>query len=112
MCIRDRLDSQRLLEQVDRHCWDGEWYLRAFTDSGEALGSSKSEEGKIDSLPQSFSVISNMKDEARTRLAVNRAYELLADREAKLVRLFTPAFDQIPLDLGYIKSVSYTHLRK
>ena len=99
-----QLDSQRLLEQVDRHCWDGEWYLRAFTDSGEALGSSKSEEGKIDSLPQSFSVISNMKDEARTRLAVNRAYELLADREAKLVRLFTPAFDQIPLDLGYIKS--------
>lgn len=99
-----RSGALMLLKQVDLYCWDGNWYLRAFTDSGEALGSSNSMEGKIDSLPQSFSVLSEMENSERVHSAINSAYQYLVDHKKHLIMLFTPAYDKTPLDLGYIKA--------
>lgn len=97
-------DVEHLLAAVDKHCWDGEWYVRAFTDFGDILGSKESSEATIDSLPQSFSVFANMPDKERSLMAVRKAKEQLFDLKKKLVKLFTPPYQNTPVDVGYIRS--------
>lgn len=96
--------AQKLLQTVEETAWDGAWYLRAYFDNGEKMGSRESEECRIDSLTQSFSVLSGMKDKGRQASALQEVYEQLADREHGLVRLFTPAFQSGSQDPGYVKA--------
>ena len=83
-------------------CWDGKWYLRAFFDDGSPLGSAQNKQCQIDSLPQSWSVISNTGDLARQARAMQSVDEHLVRRDMKLIQLFDPPFDHPENDPGYI----------
>ena len=90
-------------EAVERDGWDGEWYRRAFFDDGTPLGSASQPECKIDAIAQSWSVISGAADPARAAQAMRALEEHLVDTDAGLIKLLTPAFDEMPHDPGYIK---------
>ena len=92
-----------LRANIERVAWDGAWYLRAFFDDGSPLGSSRNPECQIDSLPQSWSVISGAGDLERARDAMKSVDERLVRREAHLIQLFDPPFDHSSMDPGYIK---------
>ncbi len=93
----------RLQQNIEKHAWDGQWYRRAWFDSGEPLGSSTNPECQIDSLPQSWSVLSGAGDPARSRQAMQSVDHRLVRRDAGLIQLFDPPFDTSALNPGYIK---------
>jgi cyclic beta-1,2-glucan synthetase len=97
------VQAEKLRKNIQLHAWDGEWYLRAFFDDGSPLGSSQNNECRIDSIAQSWSVISGAGDKERSDKAMNQVGKQLVDRENRLIRLFTPSFDTSPLNPGYIK---------
>ncbi len=99
-CLAQALQLQ---QNIEKHAWDGQWYRRAYFDNGEPLGSSTNPECQIDSLPQSWSVISRAGDPQRSRQAMEAVDERLIRRDAGLIQLFDPPFDRSPLDPGYIK---------
>jgi len=88
---------------VETSAWDGEWYRRAYFDNGAPLGSSESDECRIDSIAQSWSVISGAGDPARQKQAMQSLDEHLVREDARLLMLLTPPFDKTPHDPGYIK---------
>ena len=88
---------------VETHAWDGAWYRRAYFDDGSPLGSAESTECRIDSIAQSWSVISEAGDPARAAQAMRSFEEHLVDHDARLLMLLTPPFDRTTHDPGYIK---------
>ena len=88
---------------VERHGWDGEWYLRAFYDDGSPLGSFLNSECKIDSLGQSWAVIAGEGSSERALRGMESVYKHLVRPEDELLLLFTPPFHRTPHDPGYIK---------
>ncbi|WP_316862143.1 GH36-type glycosyl hydrolase domain-containing protein [uncultured Cohaesibacter sp.] len=92
-----------LLTALENIAWDGEWYRRATFDSGVWLGSAASEECKIDSIAQSWAVLSGAADGDRARVAMHSLEQHLVLRDEGLALLFTPPFDQSASDPGYIK---------
>ena len=96
-------EAKQLQENIEKNAWDGQWYRRAYFDNGEPLGSKTNLECQIDSLPQSWSVISGAGDPQRSRQAMNAVDQRLIRRESKLIQLFDPPFDKSPLNPGYIK---------
>ncbi len=86
-----------------KNAWDGEWYRRAYFDNGVPVGSKINEECRIDSLPQSWSVISGAGDPERSASGMAQVDKQLVHPKDKLIRLFTPAFDKSDLNPGYIK---------
>ena len=101
-CSEWRERALQLAAATENTCWDGDWYIRAFFDDGSPLGSHLNEEARIDSLPQSWSVISRLGDPARAKIAMESAQQLLVDHRNCLVRLFTPPFDHSTPHPGYI----------
>lgn len=95
--------ARQLAEAVERHAWDGGWYLRAFFDDGTPLGSAASEEARIFSLPQSWTVISAAADPERAARALESACEQLVLKDENLIVLLTPPFDRSDMNPGYIK---------
>ena len=95
--------ARQLQKNIELHAWDGAWYRRAWFDNGEPLGSATNAECQIDSLPQSWSVISGAGDSQRSREAMNAVDQRLVRRNAKLIQLFDPPFDKSALNPGYIK---------
>lgn len=95
--------AQQLQRNIEHHAWDGAWYRRAYFDNGEPLGSQSNTECQIDSLPQSWSVISGAGDPQRSRTAMKSVDQRLVRRGAHLIQLFDPPFDHSPLNPGYIK---------
>lgn len=98
-----RAQAKRLAEIVEDTAWDGQWYKRAYFDDGMPLGSKDNSEDTIDSLPQSWAVISNAANRERVVSALDAVEKMIVKDEEKLVLLLTPPFDQAPLDPGYIK---------
>jgi cyclic beta-1,2-glucan synthetase len=96
-------EAARLRDNIDRHGWDGEWYRRAYFDSGAPLGSSTNPECQIDSLPQSWSVLSGAGDAQRARQALEALDKRLVRRDLGLIQLFDPPFDKSDLEPGYVK---------
>ena len=96
-------EARRLEDNIGLHAWDGEWYLRAWFDNGTPLGSRTREECQIDSLPQSWAVLSGAGDPGRARRAMQAVVARLVRRDVSLVQLFAPPFDRSALDPGYIK---------
>ena len=95
--------ARQLQQNLEHHAWDGQWYRRAYFDNGEPLGSSTNPECQIDSLPQSWSVISRAANPDRARQAMQAVDERLIRRDAGLIQLFAPPFDQSSLNPGYVK---------
>jgi cyclic beta-1,2-glucan synthetase len=93
----------KLQTAVESHGWDVSWYRRAYFDDGTPLGSASNAECRIDSIAQSWSVISGGADPERARQAMNSVREYLIKYSDDLVLLFTPPFDKTQLDPGYIK---------
>jgi cellobiose phosphorylase len=105
LTFADRCDTQaqQLKANIELHAWDGAWYRRAYFDNGDPLGSATNPECQIDSLPQSWSVISGAGEPERSRQAMNAVDQRLVRRKAGLVQLFDPPFDKSSLNPGYIK---------
>lgn len=103
--LADRYSVLRntLIEAIEAHGWDGNWYKRAFFDNGEPLGSANNRECKIDSLAQSWAVISKAADPARAKKAMASMEDYLVMREAGLIKLLTPPFNDGDMEPGYIK---------
>ena len=100
---RWRNHAAQLKHAVETAGWDGSWYRRAYFDDGTPLGSSGNTECRIDSLAQSWSVISAAADPLRARQAMAAVDEYLVRTGDDLVLLFTPPFEKTTLDPGYIK---------
>jgi len=98
---RNRVVS--LEASLEQNAWDGAWYKRAFFDDGMPLGSVENGECQIDSISQSWAVISGAGSEERARQAMDSFDRRLVRRESGLSLLLSPPFDQTPLDPGYIK---------
>ena len=100
---RYRRHLENLKKNLEEKAWDGDWYRRGYFDDGTPLGSARNEECRIDSIAQSWSVISGASDPYRMGRAMAAVEEFLIRRGDGLVILFTPPFDKSPLDPGYIK---------
>lgn len=98
-----RSHMEKLKKALEENGWDGDWYRRAYFDDGRPLGSAQNEECRIDSIPQSWGVISGAADRNRAHHAMAAVEEHLIRRGDGLVMLFTPPFDKGSLDPGYIK---------
>lgn len=94
---------EKLRNALETAGWDGSYYRRGYFDDGTPLGSATSEECQIDSLGQSWSVLSGEGEEGRSRQAMDAVIEHLVDEKAGIIRLFTPPFSRAPHDPGYIK---------
>ncbi len=99
---RSRAESLRA--KTEACAWDGGWYLRAFHDDGSLLGSAKARECSIDSIAQSWAVLSGAADRGRALLAVRAADERLVLEDDRLVLLLRPPFDVTEHDPGYIRA--------
>jgi cyclic beta-1,2-glucan synthetase len=95
--------AESLRTALEEEAWDGAWYLRAFYDDGSPMGSSKNLENQIDSIAQSWAVLSGAADPARSQIAMDSLMGNLVRWEDRLLLLFTPPFDKTPHDPGYIK---------
>jgi cyclic beta-1,2-glucan synthetase len=92
-----------LKDALEREAWDGRWYRRAYFDDGTPLGTAAGDACRIDSIAQSWSVLSGAADPVRQAQAMASVDELLVRRADGLVLLFTPPFDDTLLEPGYIK---------
>ncbi len=92
-----------LATSLDAEAWDGAWYKRAFFDDGTPLGSAENEECQIDSIAQSWAVLSGAGDGNRARQAMDSVERRLVRKDDRLMLLFSPPFDRTSLDPGYVK---------
>ncbi|RJQ16424.1 MAG: cyclic beta 1-2 glucan synthetase, partial [Nitrospiraceae bacterium] len=99
-CLKEAAQLRRNIEQ---NGWDGEWYLRAYFDDGTPLGSAANPECRIDSIAQSWSVLSGAGDAGRSSMAMESLDKYLVRRDHKLIQLLDPPFDKSDLNPGYIK---------
>lgn len=98
-----RKKAKSICDAIESAGWDGKWYRRAYYDDGAPLGSIDNNECKIDSIAQSWAVISQGGDKARAKQAMDSLYERLVDRQNDLLLLLTPPFDKTSRNPGYIK---------
>jgi cyclic beta-1,2-glucan synthetase len=95
--------ARSLKDALEREAWDGEWYRRGWFDDGAPFGSAASEECRIDSIAQSWAVLSGAGDPERARRAMAALERELILPQDGLALLFTPPFDRSLRDPGYIK---------
>jgi len=99
---RWRAERERMGTMLDQ-AWDGDWYRRAYFDDGTPLGSAQAQECRIDAISQSWAVLSEAAPRRRAERAMDAVRMQLIRRDAGVIQLLTPPFDQMPLDPGYIK---------
>jgi cellobiose phosphorylase len=100
---RCETEAMQLRRRIEENAWDGEWYRRAYFDDGSPLGSMSNAECQIDSIAQSWAVLSGAGDAVRTRSAMNAVNARLVRREHSLIQLLDPPFDTSELEPGYIR---------
>ena len=93
-----------LVSALEKIGWDGKWYQRGTFDDGTPLGAQGNDECRIDSIAQSWAVISGQGQPDRQIQAMDAVVNQLVDPEAKLIKLFTPPFEKSPHNPGYIMS--------
>jgi len=96
--------AEGLARGIDKHAWDGEWFLRAYFDDGSPLGASANAECKMGSIAQSWSVLSGAAAPARARQAMESLDRMLVDRDNAIIKLLDPPFDTSVPDPGYIRA--------
>lgn len=99
-CLRE---AAKLKENLNTNGWDGEWYRRAYFDDGTPLGSAGNDECRIDSIAQSWSVLSGAGEITHARQGMESANQHLVRRDMGIIQLLDPPFDKSALDPGYIK---------
>ena len=113
LCKDEKLDikldkyvdfNDKLKENINKHAWDGEWYLRAYFDNGDKLGSNESSEAKIDLISQSFSILSDVADKSRREKSITSVEKYLVDDDARIIKLLDPPFAKSLNNPGYIMS--------
>jgi len=92
-----------LRHNIEKNGWDGQWYRRAYFDDGTPLGSASNAECQIDSISQSWAVLSQAGDPQRTRTAIESVSSRLVHRDSRIIQLLDPPFDTSSLNPGYIK---------
>jgi cellobiose phosphorylase len=100
---RCNAEMLQLQEHIESNAWDGQWYRRAYFDDGTPVGSENSSECKIDSIAQSWSVLSGAGSPARTKQALASLYKHLVNPEVELIKLLAPPFDTSKPSPGYIQ---------
>ncbi|WP_188568454.1 GH36-type glycosyl hydrolase domain-containing protein [Undibacterium terreum] len=98
-----RSEAEKLRNNIEQQAWDGDWYRRAYFDDGTPLGSSANPECQIDSISQSWAVLSGAGEAGRTRHAMDKVNERLVRRDSGLVQLLDPPFSTSDLNPGYIR---------
>ncbi len=95
----------KLTQSINKYTFDktSGYFIRAWYDDGTAIGSTSSDECKIDLLPQAFSVLSDCADNDKQLSAITKAHEILYDNDIKIFKLLSPAFDNTSKNPGYIK---------
>ena len=96
--------NEHLKKTLNTKGWDGRWFRRAFTDNGEILGSIENEECKIDSISQSWAVLSDAGDNDKKYIAMESLENYLIDKTNGVIKLLTPPFEKSSIEPGYIKS--------
>lgn len=96
-------ESQKLQQQIEANGWDGDWYRRAYFDNGTPLGSAKNSECRIDSIAQSWSVLSGAADKTRAKEAMASLYRYLVNETDGLIKLLDPPFNKSIPNPGYIQ---------
>jgi cyclic beta-1,2-glucan synthetase len=100
---RCETEAAELRQRIEQSAWDGEWYRRAYFDDGSPLGSVDNAECQIDSVAQSWAVLSGAGDAERSRRAMIAVDARLVRRDHALIQLLDPPFDTSDLDPGYIR---------
>ena len=95
---------EQIKKSINQNAWDGRWFKRAFMDNGDELGSLQNDECKIDSIAQSWSVISNMGDNDKKYISMESLENHLVDTENGIIKLLDPPFENGTLEPGYIKA--------
>ncbi|MEA9392954.1 glucoamylase family protein [Acerihabitans sp. TG2] len=101
--VRWQAHAESVRQAIERDAWDGDWYRRATFDDGSWLGSHENDECQIDSIAQSWAVLSESAEPQRAATAMASVDRLLIRHKEQLALLFTPPFDNTPRDPGYIK---------
>jgi cyclic beta-1,2-glucan synthetase len=96
-------EAIKLKANIDKSAWDGDWYKRAWFDDGTPLGSKSNDDCKIDSIAQSWSVLSGGGNTSLVHTAMESAYKNLVQKDVGIIQLLEPAFDKSDLNPGYIK---------
>jgi len=96
-------EAETLRQNMEKSGWDGGWYRRAYFDNGSPLGSVRNQECQIDSISQSWSVLSGAADQTRSHIAMDALYTHLVKKDQQIIQLLDPPFDTSNLDPGYIK---------
>jgi cyclic beta-1,2-glucan synthetase len=100
---RCHAEAAQLRQNIDKNGWDGEWYRRAYFDDGTPLGSAQNVECQIDSISQSWSVLSGAGDPERSKMAMQAVDRRLVRREDSIIQLLDPPFDKSDQNPGYIR---------
>ena len=98
-----RTQARQIFKAIELSSWDGAWYRRAYYDDGSPLGSASNNECRIDSIAQSWAVLSKGADPFHATIAMESVYEKLVRFDDQQILLFTPPFDRTARDPGYIK---------
>lgn len=99
------MQTMEMLKQaVNNNAWDGRWYRRAYTDDGKIIGSMQNEEARIDSIAQSWAVISGAGEEEKQKISMEELENQLIDTENAVIKLLDPPFEKGDINPGYIKS--------
>jgi len=94
--------NEKLNNNLNKKAWDGDYYLRAFFDNGDKLGSHENSECKIDLISQSFAIISGVANKERTESSIKCVEKQLVDENHGIVKLLTPPFKKSLNNPGYI----------
>lgn len=93
---------KKLKKDLNNNAWDKDYFLRAFFDNGDKLGSIENKECKIDLISQSFSILSEVIDKEKVNSVIKSVEEMLVDNDNKIIKLLTPAFNSSTNNPGYI----------
>ncbi|NNM64666.1 MAG: hypothetical protein HKL99_08645 [Burkholderiales bacterium] len=96
-------EATRLRNAIEQSCWDGDWYRRGWFDDGSPLGTSSNTECQIDSIAQSWAVLSGAAEPSRARRAMHAVDTRLVRRDAALIELLAPPFNHSDPSPGYIQ---------
>jgi len=103
MVTRCHTQAHILQENLENHGWDGAWYRRAYFDNGSPLGSAQNMECQIDSISQSWSVLSGAGEPLRSAIAMQSLDHRLVRNDDAIIQLLDPSFDHSDQNPGYIR---------